>query len=81
MLASTPDWWLLQTVYALVNIAAEAVQFGKLAPLDALDLAVPGAVLVARRHDPDPTAARTVLTAERYAEIDVHRWDFGGRPE
>lgn len=34
---------------------------------------------------PDPNAARTVLTAERYAgryaEIEVHRWDFGGRPE
>lgn len=38
--ASTPDWWLLQTVYALVYTAAEAVQFGKLAPLDAPDLAL-----------------------------------------
>jgi AcrR family transcriptional regulator len=38
--ASAPDWWLLQTVYALVYTAAEAVQFGKLAPLDAPDLAL-----------------------------------------
>ena len=38
--ASTPDWWLLQTVYALVYTAAEAVQFGKLAPLDAPGLAL-----------------------------------------
>jgi AcrR family transcriptional regulator len=36
--AATADWWLLQTVYALVYTAAEAVQFGKLAPLDAPDL-------------------------------------------
>jgi AcrR family transcriptional regulator len=38
--ASTPDWWMLQTVFALVYTAAEAVQFGKLAPLDAPDLAL-----------------------------------------
>ena len=38
--ASAADWWLLQTVYALVYTAAEAVQFGKLAPLDAPDLAL-----------------------------------------
>lgn len=38
--ASTPDWWLLQTVFALVYTAAEAVQTGKLAPLDAPDLAL-----------------------------------------
>jgi AcrR family transcriptional regulator len=36
--AATPDWWLLQTMYALVYTAAEAVQAGKLAPLDAPDL-------------------------------------------
>src|SRR5512139_1539047 len=38
--AVTPDWWLLQTMYALVYTAAEAVQAGKLAPLDAPDLAL-----------------------------------------
>ncbi|MFI8325589.1 YciI family protein [Streptomyces sp. NPDC085529] len=29
---------------------------------------------------PDPAAARAVLTAERYADIEVHNWEFGGRP-
>ncbi|MEZ0108699.1 AcrR family transcriptional regulator [Catenulispora sp. EB89] len=38
--ASTPDWWMLQTLYSLVYTAAECVQFGKLAPLDAPDLAL-----------------------------------------
>ncbi len=26
-----------------------------------------------------PDAARAVLTADRYAGIEVHRWEFGGR--
>ena len=38
--ASTSDWWLMQTMFALVYSAAEAVQCGKLAPLDAPDLAL-----------------------------------------
>lgn len=28
---------------------------------------------------PDPDAARAVLTADRYADIEVHDWEFGGR--
>ncbi|MGY6020000.1 YciI family protein [Streptomyces spinosirectus] len=28
---------------------------------------------------PDAKAARTVLTADRYADIEVHDWQFGGR--
>ena len=28
---------------------------------------------------PDPEAARGILTVERYAEVEVHRWQFGGR--
>lgn len=28
---------------------------------------------------PQPDAARAVLTAERYAAIEVHSWQFGGR--
>jgi uncharacterized protein len=28
---------------------------------------------------PDPDAARAVLTADRYADIEVHDWQFGGR--
>jgi uncharacterized protein YciI len=30
---------------------------------------------------PDPAAARTVLTAGQYLDIEVRAWDFGGRPE
>ena len=29
---------------------------------------------------PDPDAARAVLTRDRYAGIEVHSWQFGGRP-
>jgi hypothetical protein len=28
---------------------------------------------------PDPGAARAFLTAERYAGVEVHDWEFGGR--
>ena len=28
---------------------------------------------------PDPRAARAVLTGDRYADVEVHRWDYGGR--
>ncbi|AQS72420.1 YciI family protein [Streptomyces pactum] len=28
---------------------------------------------------PDPETARAVLTADRYADIEVHDWQFGGR--
>ncbi|UKY55002.1 YciI family protein [Streptomyces inhibens] len=29
---------------------------------------------------PDPYTARAVLTPDRYADIEVHNWQFGGRP-
>ena len=29
---------------------------------------------------PDPATARAVLTPDRYAGIEVHDWQFGGRP-
>jgi uncharacterized protein YciI len=29
---------------------------------------------------PDPAAARALLTAEKYACVEVHNWQFGGRP-
>ena len=36
MIASgIPDWWLLRTFFSLVYVAAESVQSGHLAPLDA----------------------------------------------
>lgn len=34
---------------------------------------------VALLRAPDAEAARAVLTPEGYAEIEVHRWQFGGR--
>ncbi|MFJ2778130.1 MULTISPECIES: YciI family protein [unclassified Kitasatospora] len=29
---------------------------------------------------PDPDTAGTILTRDRYADIEVHNWQFGGRP-
>jgi uncharacterized protein len=29
---------------------------------------------------PDPDTARAILTPGRYADIEVHNWQFGGRP-
>lgn len=29
---------------------------------------------------PGPDTARAVLTADRYAHVEVHNWQFGGRP-
>ncbi len=29
---------------------------------------------------PGPDAAGAILTADRYASIEVHDWRFGGRP-
>ncbi|MGW3867428.1 hypothetical protein ACWEDZ_39145, partial [Streptomyces sp. NPDC005047] len=29
---------------------------------------------------PDADAARSCLTPDRYADIEVHDWQFGGRP-
>lgn len=28
---------------------------------------------------PDPDTARAILTPDRYADIEVHNWQFGGR--
>ena len=32
------DWWLLQTFYSIIYVAAESIQMGKLAPRDAADV-------------------------------------------
>ena len=37
-----------------------------------------GTAVLLRAADPD--AARAVLTANAYADIEVHAWQFGGRP-
>jgi uncharacterized protein len=31
-------------------------------------------------RSPDPQSARALLTQERYDDIEVHNWQFGGRP-
>ena len=36
-----------------------------------------GTAVLIRAQDPD--AARTVLTLDRYADVEVHNWQFGGR--
>jgi uncharacterized protein len=37
-----------------------------------------GTAALVRESDPD--AARAILTPDRYADIEVHSWQFGGRP-
>ena len=37
-----------------------------------------GTAVLARA--PDPDTARAILTPDRYADIEVHSWQFGGRP-
>jgi uncharacterized protein len=37
-----------------------------------------GTAVLARAQDPG--TARAILTPDRYAGIEVHNWDFGGRP-
>ncbi|WP_369265721.1 YciI family protein [Streptomyces sp. R35] len=37
-----------------------------------------GTAVLVRAADPD--TARAVLTSDRYADIEVHDWQFGGRP-
>ena len=37
-----------------------------------------GTAALVRAADPDK--ARALLTPDRYADIEVHNWQFGGRP-
>jgi hypothetical protein len=37
-----------------------------------------GTAVLARA--PDPDTARSILTPDRYADIEVHNWQFAGRP-
>ncbi|MER5687881.1 YciI family protein [Streptomyces sp. NPDC002205] len=37
-----------------------------------------GTAALVRASNPD--TARAILTADRYADIEVHNWQFGGRP-
>jgi uncharacterized protein len=37
-----------------------------------------GTAVLVRAREPD--AARAILTPDRYADVEVHSWQFGGRP-
>jgi hypothetical protein len=37
-----------------------------------------GTAVLVRAQEPD--AARAILTPDRYADVEVHSWQFGGRP-
>ncbi|MFF9094365.1 YciI family protein [Streptomyces sp. NPDC014802] len=54
----------------------ELIAYGPLLSDDGADWLGTAALLRA----PDPDAARALLTADRYADIEVHTWQFGGRP-
>ncbi|MCX4981984.1 YciI family protein [Streptomyces sp. NBC_00572] len=54
----------------------ELIAYGPLLSDDGADWLGTAALVRA----PDPDAARAVLTAEAYAAIEVHDWQFGGRP-
>ncbi len=55
---------------------AELIGYGPL--LSDNGVAWLGTAALVRAADPDE--ARAVLTADRYADIEVHNWAFGGRP-
>jgi uncharacterized protein YciI len=54
----------------------ELIAFGPLLSDDGADWL--GTVALLRA--PDVEAARAVLAADEYAEVEVHAWQFGGRP-
>jgi uncharacterized protein len=54
----------------------ELIAYGPLLSDD--DAAWLGTAVLLRATDPE--AARRVLTTDRYADVEVHNWQFGGRP-
>jgi uncharacterized protein YciI len=54
---------------------AELIAYGPLLSDDGATWLGTAALLRA----PGPDEARAVLTAERYADVEVHAWEFGGR--
>jgi uncharacterized protein YciI len=56
--------------------ADELIAYGPLLSDDAASWLGTAALVRA----PDPDAARGILTQNRYADIEVHNWQFGGRP-
>jgi uncharacterized protein len=60
----------------LPHDTSEVIAYGPLLADD--DATTLGAAALVRATDAD--IARTVLGPRAYAEIEVHRWQFGGRP-
>lgn len=54
----------------------ELIAYGPLLSDDGADWLGTAALVRA----PDPSMARALLTLDRYADIEVHNWQFGGRP-
>jgi uncharacterized protein len=75
--------------YLVLGLGTEAAA-GPTAPPDRDDLIAYGPLLsddgatwlgtAALIRASDPAEARAVLTPDRYAEVEVHPWAFGGRP-
>ncbi|WP_217243165.1 YciI family protein [Streptomyces sp. AC555_RSS877] len=61
--------------FALPPEREELVAYGPLLSDDG-DTWLGTAVLL---RAPDPDTARAVLTVDRYADVEVHDWEFGGR--
>lgn len=59
------------------NVGDELIAYGPLLSDDGAEWLGTAALLRA----PDPATARAVLTEDRYAAVEVHNWEFGGRPE
>ncbi|MFI8518435.1 YciI family protein [Streptomyces sp. NPDC085481] len=53
----------------------ELIAYGPLLSDDGATWLGTAALLLA----PDPETARAVLTTQRYADVEVYRWEFGGR--
>jgi uncharacterized protein YciI len=58
-----------------LDVPPELIAYGPLLSDDGADWLGTAVLLRA----PDPDTARAVLTPDRYAHIEVHDWEFGGR--
>ena len=63
-------------IWEILNGLDDLIAYGPLLSDDGAAWLGTAALLQA----PDAGAARGLLPVERYAAIEVHHWDFGGRP-
>lgn len=63
------------TDLAVPREADELIAYGPLLSDDAASWLGTAALVRA----PDPDTARAILTRDRYADVEVHNWQFGGR--